>query len=229
MFPQPTPVIRPPRLRRLSLAVLGLLLVLLVLLGLQGPMLLLFPMWIFTWLFRQALSRPLARLPQAGGFLLAGIAYGMLTEIFAILTNLNLPPEQRILLDPNPRNDLVLGLLYYTSLILAWYLLLRRQAYSPREIFFLTGLYGIVVEESGGVLFRLFTQPLTGAPYALLVMLVYGLFPMLALQLTAGQFPPERPREKRLQRYALALFALFLQYALYGNTVYPLLKAWLGG
>ena len=48
-----------------------------------------------------------------------GLLAGELTEIFAILSNLNLPPEQRILFLPDPFLDLVVSVAYYLPLSIA--------------------------------------------------------------------------------------------------------------
>ena len=66
------------------------MLVLLVLLDIANPMWLMFPLWIFTYLFQNQLENMLANLSGSVGFVVAGITYGMLIEIFAIVNNLNL-------------------------------------------------------------------------------------------------------------------------------------------
>ncbi len=212
--------------KRVAWGTLGAGWVLMVGLGIAGPMSLLFPLWIFTSLFREQLEDIFAHLPGSTGFLAAGIAYGMLIEIFAIVNSLDQPVEERVLLDGNPKNDLILGLLYYAFVIGCWYFLLRRVQFSAKDVFLITGVYGIVVEETGQVVLRMLAQPVTGTLYAILVMFVYGLFPMLALVVTGKRFPANR-QESSVRMYALAVVALFGQYALYGNTVYPVLKAML--
>ncbi|MCD6484033.1 MAG: hypothetical protein J7L47_02865 [Candidatus Odinarchaeota archaeon] len=47
------------------------------------------------------------------------LAAGELTEIFAILSNLNLPPEERILFLPDPFLDLIVSFAYYIS-VFSW-------------------------------------------------------------------------------------------------------------
>ena len=208
---------------RFFLFALALLLILLTALGFGSPMVLMFPLWIVTVLLQAPLRNLLSRLPGSTGFLLAVVLYGLAIETFAILTNLDRPPEQRILLDPRPLRDLTMAAPYYLFVGAAWWLLLRRVRFSRFHVFLLTGVYGIFVEESGGVVARIFTQPVTGILYALLVMMVYGLFPMLALSVSEERFSPSR-RRPNVKDHVLALVALFLQYAVYGNTVYPFLK-----
>jgi len=210
--------------KRVALAALGVALVLIVLLDNEGPMLLIFPLWIFTYLFKEQLENILSKLPGSTGFIVAGVTYGMLIEIFAIVNNLDKPVKERVLLDGDPKNDLILGVLYYTFVIVSWYLLLRKVRFSEREVFLITGIYGIIVEETGQVVLRMLEQPVMGTLYAILVMFVYGLFPMLALKVAGKRFPVDR-KKSSVGMYALAVVVLFVQYALYGNTVYPMLKA----
>ena len=120
--------------KRVALAALGVALVLIVLLGIDGPMLLIFPLWIFTYLFKEQLENILGKLPGGMGFVVAGVTYGMLIEIFAIVNNLDRPVRERVLLDGDPKNDLILGVLYYTFVIVSWYLLLRKVRFSEREV-----------------------------------------------------------------------------------------------
>lgn len=210
--------------KRVVLAALGVVLVLVVLLGMDGPMLLIFPLWIFTYLFKEQLENILSNLPGSTSFVVAGVTYGMLIEIFAIVNSLDQPVKERVLLDGDPKNDLILGLLYYTFVIVSWYLLLRKVQFSEKEVFLITGVYGIIVEETGQVVLRILEQPVVGTLYAILVMFVYGLFPMLALMVAGKRFPTGRKKSSAWM-YVLAVILLFVQYALYGNTVYPMLKS----
>ncbi len=210
--------------KRGALLTLAVGVVLLVWAGLLSPMLLIFPMWIGVALGRRPLMAWFGRWPRGWGVVLAGVVFGMAVEVFAIVDNLPRPPAERILLDGDPAKDLLLGLGYYTSVMLAWYAMLRRVRFSPREVFVITGLYGLVVEQDGRVLQGLWTHPLLGSVFALWVMTVYGVFPMLALQV-AGHTLPEARRPSSWRTRALALAALFLQYVLYGTTLYRWLKA----
>jgi hypothetical protein len=75
----------------------------------NNPMLLILPMWIFTYLRRERLRRFIYNTPLSLSFIGFGMFFGFLTEIFAIVNNRHLPPEQRILLSPNPVLDLIYG------------------------------------------------------------------------------------------------------------------------
>jgi hypothetical protein len=210
-------------MKRLALALLGIGLVLTFVLGNSGPMTLIYPLWIATYLFRDKLEQIFAKFPGATGFIVAGVAYGMIIEVFVIMDNWHIPPEKQVLFDANPVKDLTFGIFYYAFVILSWYALLRKITFSPRALFLITGLYGLVAEESGQVVMRMLQQPFPGIVYAIFVMIVYGMFPMLALMVTEKRFPPER-KKNHLGWSILALAILFLQLAIYGNTIFPWLK-----
>ncbi len=207
-------------MKKLILTFLGFIL---TILSFENPMLFIFPMWIFVVLLKTPLTRVFAKFPRDWGFVVAGVLFGLLTELFAILNSLDLPPDERILLHPEPIPDLIYGLFYYSFLIFTWYFLLRKINFSVKDIFFLTGIFGIFVEETGQVFLRIFSQPVTGFLYAIMVAFVYGIFPMLAYLLTEGRFPVDR-EPRKFRHYLLVALALFLQYAIYGNFVYQNLE-----
>jgi hypothetical protein len=189
----------------------------------KNPMLLIFPMWIITALEREPLQRLVRPLPAGTTFIGAGLVFGLLTETFAILNNLHLPPEKRILLSPDPLHDLFFGVFYYLLLIVTWYLLIRAFTYSKTEVFVMTGLYGIMTEEVGQVFLRIFRVPVVGLLYALIVAMVYGIFPMLAYMVSEEKLV--RPRRANLVvRFLVAAVALFVEWAVYGLFVLPTLK-----
>ncbi len=202
---------------------LWLLGILLTVVGVSGnPMLLIFPMWIFTHLLREPLRRMVRVVPFSVSFVGFGVFFGLLTEIFAIINNRSLPPEQRILLSPDPVLDLIYGLFYYSLLILTWYVLIRVFTYSKGEVFIITGIYGIFTEEVGQVFIRIFTVPVVGLLYALIVSFVYGIFPMLAYMVSE-----EKLRVKRANvvvRFLVAAPVLFVEWAVYGLFILPALK-----
>lgn len=200
---------------------LFILALILVIFGLNSPMTLVFPLWIFTYLFKNKLAYLLSKIPKEYGFIISGILFGLLIEIFAIFQNL--PKSEKVLLSPDPFLDLIYGFVYYASVIIVWYLILKRINFSKKEVFFLTGIYGIFVEESGRVFLSIFTTGIVGPLYAMLVMTIYGLFPYLAYVITEKSFNKER-RERKLWHYFLVGLALFLQWAVFGNFILPFLK-----
>ena len=110
-------------MNRLLLWLLGLFL---TLVGIcKNPMLLIFPMWIFTSLNKERLRRLVQGVSLRVSFIGFGLFFGMLTEVFAIVNNRHLPPEQRILLSPNPVLDrqgnlLIRVLVAAVALFLEW-------------------------------------------------------------------------------------------------------------
>ena len=208
--------------KRIPIALLGAVL---TVIGISdSPMLLIFPMWILTDLLRVPLQTLAKRLPLSVSFLAFGVAFGMLTELFAVVNNLSLPPDQRILLSPDPVLDLLYGFFYYLSVSLTWYVFLRRYPYSKLAVFLTTGVYGIFTEELGQVFLRIFTVPVVGFLYAIIVMFVYGIFAMLPCLINEGRFEPTR-RPNAFVRVVIAFLALFAQWAIYGNFILPALKA----
>jgi hypothetical protein len=197
--------------------------ILLTAVGISGhPMLLIFPMWVFTYLNREPLRRLVRRVPFSLSFIGFGIFFGLLTEVFAILDNLPLPPEKRILLSPDPLLDVTYGLFYYAFLIATWYVLIKAFTYSKTEVFVITGIYGILTEEVGQVFLRIFTVPVVGLLYAIIVSFVYGIFPMLAYMVSQ-----EKLAEKKSNvavRFLTAALVLFVEWAVYGLVVLPTLK-----
>lgn len=184
----------------------------------NDPMMLIFPLWLGVFLWQNPLRRLVSRFTGTSGFWVSGVFFGLLIEALAVWNNLDTPQEARVLLDPDPLRDLWIGVFYYGFLMAVWWWLLTRVAFSGRQVFVISGLFGILTEEVGGVLLRIFTQPWIGVPYALLVAVVYGVFPYLAWLLAGDRFPPNRPRAG-LKWGVAALLALLVEWAVFGNTV----------
>jgi hypothetical protein len=189
----------------------------------HNPMLLIFPMWIFTYLNIERLRRMVEGVSLNVSFIGFGLLFGLMTEVFAIVYNRHLPPEKRILLSPDPTLDLVYGVAYYFMLILTWYVLIKAFTYSKTEVFVITGLFGIMTEEVGQVFLRIFQTPLMGLLYALIVSFVYGIFPMLAYMISEKKILNPK-RSNLFLRFLAAAVALSLQWAVYGLFVLPEMK-----
>jgi hypothetical protein len=162
-------------------------------------------------------------MPLSVSFIGFGLFFGLLTEIFAIVNNRHLPPEQRILLSPVPVLDLVYGIFYYLMLIVTWYALVKAFTYSKGGVFVITGIYGILTEEVGQVYLRIFRDPVIGLLYALIVSFVYGIFPMLAYMVSEEKIRTTK-RLNLLVRFLIAAVALFVEWTVYGLFVLPALK-----
>lgn len=179
---------------------------------------LIFPIAILIYIYRERIKPFFSQIPLSVAFILLGLFFGLLTEGFAILSNLSIPPEEKILLHANPFLDLILGVFYYSMFIGTWYLLLRKIKFSKKSVFIISGIFGIITEQSGGVLFGIVANPLFGSFMALLVMFIYGIFPYLAYMLTEKAFP-ERKKSK-IYHFILALIALMIFWAIYGNFIH---------
>ncbi len=118
--------------------------------------------------------------------------------------------------------DLIYGLFYYALLIATWYALIRAFTYSKPEVFIITGIYGIFTEEVGQVFMRVFTVPLIGLLYAIIVSFVYGIFPMLAYMLSEERLAAKKANV--VVRFLVAAPALFVEWAAYGLFILPALK-----
>ena len=114
------------------------------------------------------------------------------------------------------------GLFYYSLLIATWYVLIRGFTYSKKEVFLLTGIYGIFTEEMGQVFVRIFTVPVTGLLYAIIVSFVYGIFPMLAYMVSEEKLGAQKSNV--IIRFLVAAPVLFVEWAVYGLYVLPALK-----
>ncbi len=197
---------------------LWVLVVILILLSLDSPQGLIFPLGIVVYLFKDKFAVLLGKIPLPVAFMLSGLLFGLMTESFAILENLDAPPEQKILLHPNPAVDLFMGAFYYGMFILAWFLLLRKYSFSKKAVFIISGIFGLFTEQQGAVLDGIVANPLLGLIMAFLIMSVYGLFPLLAYMLTEERF---NDRQKpTVRHYVFAALALFLFWAIYGNFVH---------
>ena len=208
--------------RRVLLVFLGLVLIVTGVAD-NDPMRLIFSMWIFVYLLRDNLVNYFNRFSLPVAFVGAGVIFGLITEILAIIANSSVQPEQRILISPDPVLDIIYGFFFYFLLMATWYLLLKKIHYSKKEVFLLTGILGLYGEELGQVLIRVFTVPWVGLFYAIIIVFVYGIFPMLAYLLTEHRFKAQQ--RNVFFRWFVACLALFLQWALYGLYLLPFLKS----
>ena len=74
----------------------------------------------------------------------------------------------------------------------------------------------------GQVFLRIFTVPVTGLLYAIIVSFVYGIFPMLAYMVSEEKLGAKRANV--IVRFLVAAPLLFLEWAVYGLFVLPALK-----
>ncbi len=140
-------------------------------------------------------------------FLGIGIGVILLEEMFAALAMHGFRYLTTVSLLTYPRDVLqfwALNLLALPGMIIAWYLLLKRYAYTKREIFVLAGLFGLFAEK---VHEHLVSFPLAGLLLIAPTMFTYGviiLIPTLSLDHTAGR------QSHWLIRYGLGLIVPFI-------------------
>ena len=168
----------------------------------DSPQAYIYPMALFVYVARKPLSDFLWRFPRGVAFLGLGTLLGLITEVFATFSNINLPPEDKVLLHPVPAYDLLFGLFYYFLFMLAWYVLLRKFAFSKTTVFIGSGLFGALVEQGG-------------------FHLVNAIFPTLTYLVTEDRFTDRL--KPRWWQYGLIVPALFVFWAVYGNLVHPTL------
>ncbi len=202
-------------------AFLVFLLVITTLLSFDNAQGVIFPLAIAIILLRERIHPWLMRFSARVVFIGVGISMGLLTEMFAIISNSALPNDKKILLHPDPCIDLLIGCFYYSFVIVTWYFLLQRYSFTKKTVFILSGMLGVLTEQSGAVFLGIFTNPLLGVPMALIIACVYAFFPTVAYVLSEQQFPSTRLRPK-YYHFVLAALMLFVQWAVFGNFVYPL-------
>ncbi|ASJ09436.1 hypothetical protein A3L11_09425 [Thermococcus siculi] len=140
-------------------------------------------------------------------YLLVGMASAYLVEVLAIIDNLKLPPEERILLHPDPMSDLYLALAYYLPFVLYWGLAVRRYDYSWWEVFLIGGATGILMEQTGAVFFSF--NPMAW----LYVLLVYGSYKAIPVLIAEDCLKKrERGHIERWKKLALGLLIEFVAF-----------------
>jgi len=103
-------------------------------------------------------------------FFIFSLLFGLITETLAIIDNMPLLPERRILFNPDPSTDIYLATGYYSAFALVWSIAYFRFKFTYKSIFLIAGLFGLVFEQMGKILLSL-------NPFAYLyVFLVYGSF-----------------------------------------------------
>ncbi len=88
-------------------------------------------------------------------FFLFSLLFGMITEVFAVVDNLPKPPGKRILFNSDPMVDLYLALGCYSAFALILTLACYRFDFNHLSVFIIGGSFGLVFEQTGGILFSL--------------------------------------------------------------------------
>ena len=148
-------------------------------------------------------------------YLTVGMASAYLTEILAIIDNLDKPPAERALLHPDPLIDLYLAFAYYLPFVLYWGLAVRRYDYSWRGVFLIGGATGIPMEQSGAVFLSM--NPLAW----LYVLLVYGSYKAVPVLVAEDCLKERKRRELGIwKKLALGLLIEFTAFVSAGALLW---------
>lgn len=202
---------------------LGIFFIITTLLALKDPQGFIFPISILVIIFRDSIGNKFASWSPSKAFVFTGIVLGLTTEVFAIISNLNLPPEKKILMHPDPIIDILIGIFYYGFVIFTWLFFIKRYSFSKKAVFSITALLGIVTEQSGAILYGIFANIIIGTLTALIIACIYGAFPTLAYMVTKKYFEKLPRKIPKYYHYFIAICAIFLQWAIFGlfinNTI----------
>lgn len=167
---------------------------------------------VFLW---KGLQRASSKLPAPLSlhYILLGIIFGGITQLFVQLEGL----EKTF--SAVPIVHFFQALTIYFWVVVAWYLVLRKYDFSPWSVFWVTGIWGIIVEAillngSFNVLIWFF------------IFVVYGSFAIIPYLLTKGKFDLIKRKKPGLKIYLLSFFLLVL--ALFAAKVLIYLMALVG-
>ncbi|HEY3857838.1 MAG TPA: hypothetical protein VGO67_25925 [Verrucomicrobiae bacterium] len=177
----------------------------LVLLGaLNSPALLPYPLFVLAYLCDWRL--PLIKSP-AVRLLLSTMLCTFMLECCAWLNEYVKNTAQPALFHPQLIPDLLLSIGVYAAWWLTWWLALRFYRFTTRQVFFTTGLYGVLIEQQGKIFIAgLQTMP-KGAVLWLFIFVVYGSTMALAFFLVRDSFVASRDH---WIKFPLAWIALFI-------------------
>ena len=112
--------------------------------------LLVIPIYFFIWMIypRSINKETFITRHLKINYLILGVIFGIIAETFAILNNMDLPPEERALFHPDPLIDLILGLSYYTPLFFFSMIIVFRYKLNEKIMFMIGGIYGVLTEQT---------------------------------------------------------------------------------
>jgi len=199
-----------------SMKIAGVMSLVLLLISLAVvPVLAIFPMFLLVQSLQSKIQLSTNHFYRK--YIILGSAFGLLTEVLAILDNLGTPPEEKILFHPNPVLDLVLGVGFYFFVAVMWAILIRRYAFNEKSILVIGGIWGIVVEQDAAILLSPLTQGVVlGAFSYLFVFLVYGPFMAISPLFFREGLNVKKRKERKLRHAVLAFFMLCGAYVLAG-------------
>lgn len=185
------------------------------LLGLLSPKpfttLLIYSLFVLIYLFRHQLRPFIRNLPFKASIklVLLILLSSWLMEALAWLTNFLAKESNPALFHP----QLIPNLLLATGAYIGWAIvlgfLLKKYAFSLKEVFILFGLYGVIFEQNGAILLQgLLAFPL-GILFWLLIFIIYGSTAGSAYTLVEDEFINQNQKGGWL-KYILALILVFV-------------------
>ncbi|MGD2247645.1 MAG: hypothetical protein PVF58_04505 [Candidatus Methanofastidiosia archaeon] len=174
------------------------------------PVLAIFPVFFIVWSVEKSFNTD----HFYRKYIVIGTAFGLLTEVLAILDNLDAPPEEKILFHPDPGIDLLLGIGFYFWIAVIWAVFVKRYSFSAKSVFIIGGIWGIIVEQNMNVLLAPFQHGVIGFLFYGFVFLVYG--PCMAIPVVLLDVDTLPRKERTLKNGILAFILLFGAYILAG-------------
>ncbi|MFA5990889.1 MAG: hypothetical protein WC794_01415 [Candidatus Doudnabacteria bacterium] len=159
---------------------------------------------VFLWTGLQRVSAKLP-IPLAMQFIGLGIIVGGITQIFVQLEGF----EKSFSADPIAH--FIQALTIYFWVIMAWYFMLKKYDFSTWDIYWVTGIWGVVFE---AILLYGALNPLIW----LFIFVVYGSFATIPFLLTQGKFMLI-PRIKPNKKNYLAMFGLLVLALVMSNLL----------
>ncbi len=188
----------------------------------DSPVLLPYPLFVACVLFDWRLfGRALPRMRPWLRLLIATLLATCVLETGAWAHNFIRDASASALFHPQLFADLLIAVGFYLGWWLTWWWRLRRDRYSVAEVFWITAIYGVLIEQQGAIFLQgLATMPL-GFALWVFVALAYGSTMALAYVLAGGPeiFAPLAPVSSaqtnrriatRLAKYLLPWLGLFV-------------------
>lgn len=174
------------------------------------PVLAIFPVFLMVWSSGKSFNTD----HFYRKYVVIGTVCGLLTEVLAILDNLDAPPEEKILFHPDPGIDLLLGVGFYFWIAVFWAVFVKRYSFTAKSVFIIGGIWGVIVEQNTNVLLAPLEHGLIGFLFYGFVFLVYGPFMAIPVALIDVDALPRK--ERMLKHGVLAFVMLFGAYILAG-------------
>ncbi len=148
-------------------------------------MLLIWPVFVLVWFWRARLSRAAAHLPLSPSItlVLAFTLTGLLTEVLAWTSDILRGAEIPVTFHPQLLVDLTLAVGFYGGLGVGWAILRRFFHFTLWQVFLISALYGVIIEQDGAIAMflvsNILSNPIEALLFAVYVALVYGAFATL--------------------------------------------------